>query len=245
MNGSLAMHANLSASLDRADELLKELLAEYDRSLRSKEVSTRAVQLTHEVCERLRSVLDRLVRRYWDLRVAPALSADDKKAATVYFPIASDQNGFDSILGRWRWKGVRAQHQPVYDYLLARQPFANANNAWLTVLNDLAVQGKHIDLVPQVRQESKRITVAQTQGGGTVSWDPSSVKFGSGVFIHGVPVDPATQRVVPHPSVEERIETWVSFNIQGHGVNAAGFCQEACHSTRSITNDMSNKFGLS
>lgn len=56
------MHSNIKASLDRADELLKELLAEYNKSLHNKDVSARATQLTHEVCERLRSVLDRLAR---------------------------------------------------------------------------------------------------------------------------------------------------------------------------------------
>jgi len=142
------MHPNIAESLNRADELLKELLAEYDKSLHAKIVSPKAVQLTHEACEKLRGVLDRLARRYWTLHVAPHLSADDRNAASVYFPVSPDQNGLDSILGRWRWKAVRQNHQPVYDYLFKRQPFYGTGNAWLATLNELAVQGKHIDLVP-------------------------------------------------------------------------------------------------
>jgi len=146
--GNGSMNDNIAMSLTRADELVTDLLAEYDKSLSSKEVSARAVHLTHEVCERLRSVLDRVARRYWELRVAPALTIEDRKAASVYFPVAGDRNGFDSTLGRWRWKTVRAEHQGIYDFLLDLQPFTNSTNGWLAVLNDLAVQGKHIDLVP-------------------------------------------------------------------------------------------------
>ena len=66
------MNANIAASLDRSDELLKELLAEYDRSLKDKAVSARALQLTHEICERLRSTLDRIARMV-RMRPAPAV----------------------------------------------------------------------------------------------------------------------------------------------------------------------------
>ena len=71
------MHHYLEGTLDRADELFRELMAEYDRSLSSKRVSNRAVQLTHEVCERLRGVLDRVAHRYWDLHISPNLSEAD------------------------------------------------------------------------------------------------------------------------------------------------------------------------
>jgi hypothetical protein len=169
------MQDNLAVSLDRADELLKELLAEYTKSLDSKEVSARATQLTHEVFERLRSVLDRLARLYWEKKIASQLLEDDRKAATVYFPIAADQNSFDSILGRWRWKTVRDKHQAIYEFLLGHQPFMNKSNDWLRILHDLAVQGKHIDLVPQTKTEERRITVERE--GAKVSWNPAAVKF--------------------------------------------------------------------
>jgi hypothetical protein len=110
------MHQNIAASLDRSDELLRELIAEYESALEKKEVTLRATQITHEVCERLRSVLDRTARLYWARKISPHLSEDDHNAALVYFPIAADQNSFDSILGRWRWRAVRDQHQLVYDF---------------------------------------------------------------------------------------------------------------------------------
>lgn len=235
------MHQNLVTSLDRADELLRELLAEYNDCLRKKAVTDRATQLTHDVCEKLRNVLDRTARRYWDLHVAQHISEEDRKIAAVYFPIVPNQANMDSILGRWRWKSVRQQHQLVYDYLLSQQPFMNPSNCWLAVVNDLAIAGKHIDLVPQVKHEERRTTVSGP--GGSVSWG-SGVTFGSGVSIMGAPVDPRTQRIIPTHGLTEKIETWISFVVVGHNVNAAGLCTEACAGTRRIANEMTAMFGL-
>ena len=162
------MHKDIAGTLERADELYQELMQEYERSLLDKNVSDRAVQLTHEVCERLRSILDRSARRYWDLHVAPSLSEADREAASIYFPIAPDRRGFDSMLGRWRWKAVRQDHLPVCDYLLATQPFSSETNHWLTVLHDLAVKGKHIHLVPQKRIQTWSSTLEMGPGGGVV-----------------------------------------------------------------------------
>lgn len=235
------MNNNIAFSLVRADELLAQLLAEYSASLDAKEVSERAIHLTHEICERLRSVLDRTARRYWEKHIAPSLSIEDGNRAAVYFPISDDQNGFDSTLGRWRWKAVRANHQSVYDFLLNLQPFVKPTNRWLSVLNSLAVQGKHIDLVPQVRNEGRRITV--TRGGSSVSWGPGVV-FGPGVSIAGVPIDPSTQRIVPTAGVTEELEVWISFMIEEYNVNAAGFCQGACRDIRNIVTQMCEEFSL-
>lgn len=236
------IYENIAVSLARADEILAELFREYDRSLQDKTVSTKAKHLTHEICTMLRRALDRTVRRYWDIHLAPNLSTDDREAAKIYFPIAPHKAGFDSVLGRWRWKSPRNHHQPVYDFLLAQQAFAAAQNGWLSVLGDLSNQ-EHIELVPQKRHEARQITVTGA-GGGSVSWGPG-VTFGGGVSVMGAPIDPRTQRIVPTPGVKEKTEIWVSFLIDGHGVNAASFCQEACRETRRILQEMTDNFGLS
>ena len=116
-------------SLERADEILSELSAEYTRALQAKSVSPRAVHYTHEVAERLRSVLDRLARCYWEKRVSPNLSVDDRSKATVYFPITDSAQSFGSVMGRWRWKAIAADHEELQNYLLSLQPFHGPNNA--------------------------------------------------------------------------------------------------------------------
>lgn len=56
----------------------------------------------------------------------------------------------------------------------------------------------------------------------------------------GAPVDPRTQRIVPTPGVTEQMEIWVSFILEGYGVNALGFCKEACQKTRVLIEEMVN-----
>lgn len=219
------MDRNLEVSLDRAEELVTELHEEYRRALGQREVSDKAVHLTHEVCMLLRSVLDRAARRYWELHVYPSLSERDRETAKVYFPVASDEHEFRSTIGRW--KHEEARHQAIRDYLLNQQPFSNQANAWLAILDDLAVQGKHIDLVPQRRVEDRRTTVSR--GSGSVSWN-NGVRFSGNVSVMGAPIDPRTQRIAPTPGVTERVEIWVSFVIDGHNVNASSFCQQGMRS---------------
>jgi len=70
------------------------------------------------------------------------------------------------------------------------------------------------------------------------------VKFGPNVEVMGAPVDPITQRIVPIPGVSEQVEIWVSFVLEGYGVDALGFCKEACQNTRVLVETMVSIFQL-
>ena len=239
------IYENISVTLDGAADDIANLLKEYESSLSKKSVSAKASNLTHRICVELRNTLDRIAYRYWNLKIAPSLSDVDRESASsrIYFPAGGKQQSMDATLGAWGWSSVGANHQPLFDYLLSQQPFTSPDNKWLSILYDLSKQGKHIDLVPQKRFEEHKITVS-APGGGSVTWGPG-VTFGSGVSIMGAPVDPRTQRIVPTPGVTEKIETWVNFLIDGHNVNAMGFCKEAHLKTRKIIQEMTDKFGLS
>jgi hypothetical protein len=54
----------------------------------------------------------------------------------------------------------------------------------------------------------------------------------------GAPIDPITQRIVPTPGVTEQAETWVSFIFESYGINALGFCKDACQKTRVLIKEM-------
>lgn len=235
------MYENLSLLLDTADKRLAELKAEYEKSLAAKSISLEATQLTHEVCEKLRSALDRVARRYWEIHVAPNLSDEDRAKAIIYFPVVSKVEAFDAVIGKWRWKSIRQDHEEVYRFLEQRQPYHDGQS-WLLVLSDIANASKHVDLIPQKRFEERRISVSRSGAGG-VSWG-AGVTFGGGVSIMGAPIDPRTQRIVPTAGVTETLETWVSFIVEGHNVNALGFCQRAAKEVRLIVTEMSERFGL-
>lgn len=236
------MHENIKAALDRADELMVELEAEYRKALRDQAVSADTKQLCHDVIEKLRSALDRIARRYFEVHIAPNLTDEDRRAATIYFPIAADEQGFLSVMGRWRWKAVRGAHSDLENYLRSLQPYSHEANNWLHQLSLLANEGKHVDLAPQTRVESRQVTVSMP-GSGSVTYGPG-VKFGSGVRILGVPVDPKTQRVVQNTTVTEKITVWVDFTFDRYGISAIGLCREAAKKTRQIVTEMSAKFSV-
>lgn len=233
------MERELESVLDRAYELLKDLEKEYKDCLQAQNVTMRAKNLTHEVLERLRTVLDHTMRQAWREYSMPNLTEQDKKRARVYFPITNDLDSFHSTLGRGCMAELNTVHENLYEFLLKQQPFSSKENQWLDTLAKITAEGKHVQLTPQKRTEARRINVSRP-GGGSVSWDASSVKFGSGVSVMGAPIDPRTQRIVPTPEVTEQVEIWVSFVFEDYGLNALGFCKEACQKTRALLNEMAN-----
>ena len=112
------MSYQVVSMLNRADELLRELENEYKKCLQSQGVTERAENLTHEVLEKLRSVLDHMMRTAWEKYVDPNLSERDKKRARVYFPIVDDLNAFRSIIGRGYMANLDNVHKKLYDFLL-------------------------------------------------------------------------------------------------------------------------------
>ena len=236
------MGPELESILDRANELLRDLEDEYKSCLRAEKVTERAKNLTHEVLEKLRSALDHTMTRAWGKYIAPNLSDKDRERARVYFPITNDLNSFRSMLGRQGMADLDNVHKNLYDFLLKQQPFSSQENRWLNLLAKIAAEGKHITLTPQKREEARQITVSGPSG--EVSWDESSVKFGTGVNIMGAPVDPRTQRIVPTPGVTEKVEVWVSFILEDYGVNALGFCKEVYQKTRALVEEMINVLQL-
>ena len=232
------MDSELEGMLDRAAELLEELEREYERCLRERSVSERAKNLTHEVLEKVRNALDHTMRRAWVKYTEPNLSAEDRRHARVYFPVAKDEQRFQSILGMGRMKGLKKSHKDLYDFVVSQQPFSSPDNRWLQHLAGIAAEGKHIVLAPQTRTETQRYTVSK--GGGSASWDPSRVRFKGEFRVLGAPIDPRTQRIVPTEGVSERVETWVAFVIDtdGYKVNALVFCKEACRKAHALIENM-------
>lgn len=231
------MNLEINSILDRADELLKDLEEEYKDCFQTHKITTRAKNITHEVLEKLRSALDHTMMRAWGKYISPNLSDQQKKRARIYFPVAGDLNSFHSTLGRGFMTNLDKINKKFYDFLLNQQPFTSEDNQWLVLLNKITAEGKHIRLTPQKRIESKRVKVTNS-GGGSVSWNPSCVKYGSKVKILGAPIDPRTQRIVPTPGITEKLEIWVSFILEGYNVNALGFCKEAYQKTRLLIEEM-------
>jgi len=119
------IYQNIAVTLDSADTNLKTLQSEYEKSLSAKSVSAAAIDLTHQICSQLRSALDRTAFRYWNTKVAPSLTEQERNDAKsrIYFPGATSRASFDSTIGNWRLK--QPDHSDLIAYLLAQQPFTS------------------------------------------------------------------------------------------------------------------------
>lgn len=208
-----------SALLTRASSDLAKVEAGYSASLHARAIATDLKIDIKNLCENLRSVLDYLAQ---DIRVkyCPASKSSDR----FYFPILPDRGQFEGQVDR-SYPGLRAAAPELWGYLESVQPY-QPGREWLGLFNRLNNENKHGDLVHQTRAETKQVR-ATSSGGAQVSWNPDSVRFGPGVSIGGVPVDPRTQMPVPHPSLRVEQITWVDFQFAGLNVSALGLLKTA------------------
>jgi hypothetical protein len=202
---------NISVILARCDALLKTIEKEYNASLHAKHIEGALKIDIKNFCENLRSALDYLAH---EIRETYCPSADAK--AKFYFPVLPSRPEFEGQMAKW-YPGLDTNAPDVWAYLESTQPYHDPF-CWLGSFNRVNNENKHGNLVEQVRTETEQIRVSFP--GGQVSWTPGSVRFGSGVSIGGVPVDPRTQVPIPHPSQTVQRITWVDFRFAGEDVSA-------------------------
>lgn len=222
---------SIKALLDKSKQDLIKIEGEYNKSLHAKMIDPNLKIDIKNFCENLRSVLDYLVR---DIRekYCPSASIGEK----FYFPIFPNESQFRAQMSRW-FPNLQVASPDLYAYLESIQPYKSEQNKWLGLFNKVNNENKHGDLVEQTRTETKQVKV-NTQGGGVVSWNPDAVRFGSGVYIGGVPVDPRTQMPVPHPSQSVQIITWVDFKFIGIDISALWLLRESYKGVSDINNQV-------
>ena len=225
---------SVEALLARSTRDLAAIEEEYEASLRAKSVSDDLRIDIKNLCENLRSVLDYLAR---DIRESHCPGANPKER--FYFPILPNRRQFEAQMHLW-YPGLDASNRELWDYLETVQLYHD-DYLWLGQLNRVNNENKHGDLVEQMRVQTERVTVSTAEG-GKVSWNREGVRFGSGVSIGGVPVDPATQLPVPHPSQRVERITWVDFRFQDIDVSAIGLLRQAVQGIEGIANGVLGKF---
>lgn len=216
------MDQDIQSQLDRAKELLQELEKACDDDLQAKNVSGKTKNLSQEVLLKIKHLLDQSVYKFFEKYYLSNLSDTDKKSAKVYFPAVSKNEDLKSVFGRAKMSDLETSHQDFYKFLDSVQPY-NQDYLWLKHLAIFSSE-KHTRLTPQIKTETRRVTVSR--GGGSVSWG-QGVTFGGGVSVMGVPIDPATQMPVPNNVAETKIENWVSFLFEGSDVNVLGLCKKS------------------
>ncbi len=220
---------NIQAQIKRASEILPKIEQEYNNSLHKKEVSDDLKLDIQTFLGHLRSALDYLSKDIIE-KYCPNV---DKS----YFPIRHDKNSFMKMMSE-SYPELISHSPALYSYLESIQPYTNSDNSWLAHFNKLNNENKHNDLVEQIRTETERVNV-EINGGGSVNWDPSAVRFsGPGVYIGGVPVDFNTQIPVQSNTQTVTIQTWIDFKFSDIETSALHLLKESLSKIKDINTEI-------
>jgi hypothetical protein len=192
---------SIEALLKKARTDFARLEDEYNASLSEKHVRDDLKVSIKNIFENLRSCLDYLGQDIFEAHCANA-----KKSKRLYFPIRSSAPEFAAAITN-DYPALQTTAPQVYGLLEAVQPY---RDPWLAQFNKLNNHNKHQALVEQSRTETRQVTVSS--GSGSVSWGPG-VKFGSGVSVMGVPIDPKSQMPVPNTDTKTEVVIWIDFRF--------------------------------
>jgi len=225
--------SDIDALLGRAEKQLPKIMEEYNNSLHKKSIDSELKIDIKDFFGNLRSVLDYLAH---DIIEENCPKANPKN--NLYFPLRSSKILFDNLINK-SYPELENNNKVLHDYLLSIQPFIKDSNRWITYFNTLNNENKHDKLVEQIRTETEMINVQTQQG--SVTWNSSNVKFGSGVLIGGVPVDPNTQMPMPSSTQKVTIQKWIDFKFDGIDISAIGLIQESLTNIKEIYSSIKEK----
>jgi hypothetical protein len=223
----MTRQADIAALISKAEQQLSAIMKAYDSSLHAQTIATPLRVDIKNFCENLRSVLDYLAH---DLRARYCPNADP--ADRFYFPVLPDAAQFAARMQRW-FPRLETTAPQVFAELERVQPY-QPGYAWLGHFSKLNNENKHGALVAQTRQEVGTRVQVDIADGGSVSWDPKAVRFGNGVYIGGVPVNPDTQMPIPNPRLQITRTTWVDFHFDGVPVSAIALLKEVMNGVSAI-----------
>lgn len=213
------------------EQFLEEIESLVNQSLEDKEIDAGLRVKIKNLLENAKSILDYLAH---DIAEQYGL-----QASKIYFPIVGkdkDVTSYKGAIGR-NLPGLEKQ-KLIFDYIESIQPY-NSNYSWLGDFSELSADTKHQQLIPIKRQESKRI-ISEHQSGSQVSWNPDSVKFGDGVFIHGAKVNPITQLPTLLANTVVRREIWVNFQF-ANGLSVLPLLKHVVNDIPNITSNVYKK----
>lgn len=194
------MASRVDAVVRTFPEQLTVIRNEYERTLTAREMSDRLMHLIARFIEDCQRVLD------WTATDIDQRHGDARERSP-YFPLKDSPSEFARTIQR----DFSRVPKGLVEVMERHQPYQPGKSN-LAHLHALTRVNKHQDFTPQTRTETRRVR-STTPGGSTVEWNPNGVRFGNGVRINGVPVDPRTQRPpsTPTASVTEVIYVAWSF----------------------------------
>lgn len=217
--------SDIQAVIKKASDSLPSIEQQYLDCLKKEKIPDGLLVDIKDYLANLRTALDYLWHKI------PNIHGD-------YFPVANSKADFITKVS-----GVDTQIAATLESFQDYDP-----KSWLRCFNLFRNKNVHLTLVPQKRTETQRI-VSTHAGGGSVSWNPAGVRFGSGVSINGAPINPATQMPISTPETTVTKEIWVDFLFDGTsistdfpaGVSALPFLKQSLIKVQDIVSAVEQK----
>ena len=220
----------LKSQISRSKELYSELKSEVEKDINNSNVSLRTLEITEDILTKLRNCLDKAVNLLQESKGLP-------QSKYLNFPICSQLQDFENKINSSPLKELILQIPKLETLLRKSQPFQSNANLIFIELHKAGSQDKHHTLLFQEKEiVGERISFLGLYG--NVSWNPQAVKFGSGVSMNGVPINPQTQMpaYVPETHTISKIKL-ISIKFQGKDQDVLIFCDEVIKKVESIVND--------
>lgn len=161
----------IDGMLKRSEELLLDLSNEYHKCISEDKITERLKNITHEIIEKDRHILDKIMRIIWNIYYFPSLSnTDQQEKHNIYFPITSSDSHFSAKMSNNNMADLEIKNKALYDYLISIQPYKHRRNEWLRQLTKIAGEGKHEQYKDQQRKDFLHYTITTPDEGTRVSW---------------------------------------------------------------------------
>ncbi len=219
---------SIEALIQRAKQIYQDLEIRYQASLKAETIGEEMKVDIKSIFEHLRSCLD-----YIALELFESCCSGLEIPRRLYFPICKSQENFKKVIAK-SFPGLEVNHESIFDFLDSIQPY---NNSWIGEFNQLNNKNKHQNLVNQTRTETRQVSVSSLVGGGKITWT-SGVRFGGGVSVMGVPIDPRTQLPIPNDRVKTEITILVGFKFSEIDKPVLPFINLSIESVEKIYSEM-------
>lgn len=213
---------DVDAVLKKAEDILIEVKSKYEQNLQKKITPDDLLVDVKDFVGNLKSSLDYL----------------RKKISKHNFPICETEKDFNN-----RTTDLKPEIKKLF---LKWQPFQNNN--WLSWLNTLNNESKHVSLIPQKRVEIKQLEISNGQTGISMSGG-ASISMGKGCSISiGGAVIPGGQRISPDNDFfhDKRLDVkktiWVDFKFHHEklpeNISVLKFLKTSFENTKSIIQEV-------
>ncbi|HLC31063.1 MAG TPA: hypothetical protein VJK51_00180 [Candidatus Nanoarchaeia archaeon] len=208
----------LLSQIERAKELNTELKKELQNNISSTDVSLKIRNITEEIFVKLRICLDKTILFYLSKK---NYLLDN---SYLYFPISKNNSDFNSVLKNYGLGDLNYKLPPFFNLILSFQPFSSPDKEILTILQEKGSREKHQFLIKEKR-EANHISTTFKSTNGEVSWSKQGARFGNGVYINGVQINPITQEPVFIPSTHQLIRHYnVSVKLSDKDIEVYSLC---------------------